>query len=117
MLALWRGEPEKELPKSRRKKKKDDDGADDKRAEVKVGQLHNMVTSSVDVQSVIDFSEMGEDDEFTWHQFHVEGWGAQDFEANAPVAMHNVTGRAVPLTCLLLYSQSMVNLIANPKIW
>ena len=30
--------------------------------------------------------------------------------------MHNTTGRAVPLTCLLLDSQSAVDLIANPRI-
>ena len=75
-----------------------------------------MFTSFVDVQSGLDFSELLEDDEFTWHQFHVEGWGARDFEGHAPAAMHNATGRAVPLTWILLDSQSMVDLIANPKI-
>ena len=63
MLALWRGAPEKELPKAcRRKIKKDDDGADDKCAEVKGGQggqLHTMFTPSVDIQSGIDFIELG----------------------------------------------------------
>ena len=68
------------------------------------------------VPSGTDFSEMGEDDELTWHQFHVKGWGAQYFEGHAPVAMHNATGRAVPLTWLLLDSQSTVDLIANPRM-
>ena len=57
-----------------------------------------MFTSLVDVQSGINFSEMGEDDEFTWHHFHVEVWRARYFEGHTPVAMHNTTGRAVPLT-------------------
>ena len=75
-----------------------------------------MFTSLVDVQSGIDFSDLGEDDEFTWHQLHVEGWVAQDFERNALVDMHNVTEWAVPLTWILLDSQSTVDLIANPKM-
>ena len=61
------------------KEKKYDGGANNKRAEVKEGQLHAMFTSLMDVQSGIYFSDLGEDDEFTWHQFHVEVWGAQDF--------------------------------------
>ena len=32
------------------------------------------------------------------------------------MAIHNATGRAVPLTWLLLGSQSTVDLIANPKM-
>ena len=56
---------------------KDDSGADDRRADgvidVKGGQLHTIFKSSVNVQSGIDFSEMVEEEEFTWHQFHVEG--------------------------------------------
>ena len=60
-----------------------------------------MFTSSVDIPSGTDFSELGEDKKFTWHQFHVKGWGAQDFEGHAPMAMHNATGRAVPLTWLV----------------
>ena len=75
-----------------------------------------MFTSLVDVPSGTDFSELGEDDEFTWHQFHVEVWGAQDFEGHAPVSMHNATRGAVPLTWILFDSQSMVDLIANPKM-
>ena len=73
------------MPKAFRRKrkkekgKKDDGGANNKRAEVKEGQLHAMCTSLVDVQSGIYFSELGEDDEFTWHKFHTEVWGAQDF--------------------------------------
>ena len=61
-----------------------------------------MFTSSVDVPSGIDFSDLEEDDEFTWHQFHVKGWGAQDFEGHARMAMYNATGRAVPFTLFLL---------------
>ena len=75
-----------------------------------------MFTSSVDVQSGIDFIEIWKDDEFTWYQFHVKGWGARDFEVHAPMAMHNATGQEVTLIWILLYSQSMVDLISNPKI-
>ena len=100
----------------KKKNKKGKGGANDKCAEVKGGQLHTMFTSLVDVQSGVDFSELGEDDEFTWHKFRIKGWGARDFEGNAPVAMHNTTRRAVPLTWILLDSQSMVDLIANQKI-
>ena len=75
-----------------------------------------MFTSLMDVQSGIYFSELGEDDKFTWHQFHVEGWGAQYFEGHAPVAMHNTTGRTLPLTCLLFYIQLTEDMIANPKM-
>ena len=32
------------------------------------------------------------------------------------MAMHNATGRAVPLTWILLYSQSTVDLIENKKM-
>ena len=99
-----------------KKKQKDDGGVDNKCAEVTGGQLHTMFTSSVDIPSGTDFIKMGEDDEFTWHQFHVKGWGAQKFEGHLPVAMHNTTGRAVPLTWLLLGSQSKVDLIANLKM-
>ena len=70
----------------------------------------------MDVLSRIDFSELVEDDEFTWHQFHAKVWGARDFERHAQMAMHNATGRSVPLTWILLGSQSMFDLIANPKI-
>ena len=69
------------------KNKNDDGGADNKRAEVKGGQLHTMFTSLVDVQSATDFSELGEDKEFTWHKFHVEVWGARYFEGHARVDM------------------------------
>ena len=75
-----------------------------------------MFTSSGDESSGTEFSELGEDDEFTWHQFHVEGWGAQDFEGHTPVAMHNSTEQAVPLTWLLLDSQLTVELIANTRM-
>ena len=72
-----------------------------------------MFMSLVDQISGKDFSEMREEYAFTWHQFHVEVWGAQDFEVHAPVTMHNNTGRSVPLTWLLLNSQSTVDLIKN----
>ena len=75
-----------------------------------------MFASSVDVQSGLDFSDLGENDEFTWHQFHFKVWGERDFEGHAPMAMYNATGWAVPLTWLLLGSQSTVDLIVNPKI-
>ena len=67
-------------------------------------------------ESGTDFSELGEDEEFTWYPFHAQGWGAQYFEGHAPVFMHNNTRRAVPLTWLLLDSQSTVDLIANSKM-
>ena len=63
-----------------------------------------------------DFSELGEGDEFTWHQFHAKGWGARNFVWHTTVVMHNETGRAVPLTWLFLDSQFTVDLIANPRI-
>ena len=75
-----------------------------------------MFTSSLHVQSRIDFSELGEDNEFTWHQFHAKGWGAGDFEGHTLIAMHNATGRAVPLTWLLLDSQLTIDLIANSNM-
>ena len=75
-----------------------------------------MFTSSVDHTYGTDFGQLGEDNKFTWHQFHFEVWGAQYLEGNAPVAMHNTTGRAVSLTCLLLNSQSKVELIVNEKM-
>ena len=72
-----------------------------------------MFTSWGDIPSGTDFSELGEDDDFTWHQLHIDGCRSRDFERDAPVAMHNATGQAVPLTWLLLNSQSTVDLIAN----
>ena len=33
-----------------------------------------------------------------------------------PLAINNATGRAVPLTCIFLDSQSTVDLIVNPKM-
>ena len=68
-------------------KKRYDGGADDKRAEVKGGQLHTRFTSSMDAPFGIDFIEMGEDDEFTWHQFHVKGWGVRGKCTLAPKNM------------------------------
>ena len=75
---MWKGSPKEELPKARQRKiknKKYDRGSNDKRTEVKGGQLHTIFTSLVGVQSGIDFSDLGEDDEFSWHPFHVKGWG------------------------------------------
>ena len=63
-----------------------------------------------------DFSELGEDDEFMWYEFHVKGWGARYFEGNTTVVMHNDIRRVVPLTWILLDSQSTVDLIANPRM-
>ena len=60
-------------------KKKDGEDVENKRVEVTGEQLHAMSTSSGDVPSGTDFSELGENDEFTWHQFHIKGWRAQDF--------------------------------------
>ena len=97
-------------------KKKDGEDVENKRVEVTGEQLHAMSTSSGDIPSGTDFSELGENDEFTWHQFHIKGWRAQDFEVNALVAMHNATGQAMPLTWLLLDSQSTVELIPNPRM-
>ena len=75
-----------------------------------------MFTSSGEEPLGTDFSELREDNKFTWHQFYVEGWRARDFEGHATVVMHNDTRRAVPLTWLLLDIQSTLDLISNPKI-
>ena len=75
-----------------------------------------MFTSSGDVPSGTEFSEMGEDNEFKLHQLYIKSWGAQDSEGHALVAMQNATGRAVSLTWLLLDSQSTVDLVANPRV-
>ena len=75
-----------------------------------------MFTSTVASTLGVDFSELGEGDEFTWHQFHAKDWGEQDFEGHGPVVLRNNTGCAVPLTWLLLDSQSSVDLIANNKM-
>ena len=69
--------------KEKGNKKKDGEDAKNKRAEVTEGQLYTMFTSPGDKPLGIDFSDLREDDEFTWHQFHVEGWGARDFEGHA----------------------------------
>ena len=58
------------------KKKNDGEDANNKRTEVTGGQLHTMFTSLGEEPLGTDFSELGEDSEFTWHQFHVDGWGA-----------------------------------------
>ena len=63
-----------------------------------------------------DFSELGEDNEFTWHQSHAKGWGARDFEGYTMVVMFDDTGRSVPLTWIILDSQSMVDLIVNSRM-
>ena len=97
-------------------KKKDGKDAKNKRAEVTRGQLHAMFTSLGDEPLGTDFSELGEDDELMWNQFHIEGWGARDFEGHTTVVMHNDIRRAVPLTWILLDSQSTVDLIANPRM-
>ena len=60
------------------------------------GQLHAMFMPSGEEPLGTDFSELGEDNEFTWHKFHVEGWGVQDFEGHATLVMHNNTGRGGP---------------------
>ena len=111
--STWRGTVQSALKK---KGKKDDGGVGNKCAEVTGGQLHTMFTSLMDVPSGTDFSELGEDNEFTWNQFYVKVWGARDFELHTPMAMQNATGLAVPLTFLLIDSQLLVDLIANPKM-
>ena len=103
--------------KDKENKKKDGENAENKRAEVTGCHLHAMFMSLGDKPVGTDFSELGEDNKFTWHQFHVNGWGAREFEGHAPVVMHNDTGRAVPLTWLLLDIQLTVDLIANPRIF
>ena len=80
------------------------------------GKLHSMFTSSVNVPSGKYFNELGKDEKFMWHQSHAKGWVARGFELHIPVAMHNATGQAVPLTWLLLDSQLMMDLIANPNV-
>ena len=75
-----------------------------------------MFTSPADHTLGTDFSDMGEGKKFTCHQFHVKGWGAQEFEGHAPVVMHNTTGCAVPLIWILLNSQLAVDLFAISKM-
>ena len=120
MLEIWGGTPQKKLSKVCQREREREDkkyeggkwcirrasnkGAKGK-TEVKGGQLRTMFTSSVDSTSGGDFSDLGEGENFTWHQFHVEGWVEQDFEGHAPVTMQNYTGRAVTLTWILLNSQ------------
>ena len=58
------------------KKRKDGEGLENKRVEVTGGQLHAMFTSSVDVLSGTNFSNLRGDNKFMWHQFRVKGWGA-----------------------------------------
>ena len=67
-----------------------------------------MFTYMVGSSSGVGFSELREGDYFKWHQFHVKDWGAQDFEGHGPVTLNNRTGRAVPITWILLGIQSMV---------
>ena len=100
----------------KKNKKKDGEDADNKCTEVTGGQLHAMFMSSGEEPLEKDFRELVEDDELTWHQFHFKGWGEQEFEGHATVVMHNNTGRAVPLTWILLDSQSTVELISNPRM-
>ena len=58
------------------KQEKDGEDSKNKRVEVMGGQRHAMFTSSGDETSGTDFSELGVDEKFAWHLFHVEGWGA-----------------------------------------
>ena len=83
---------------------------------MKGGQLNTIFTPSLDSTSGVYCREMGECNKFTWHQFHVEGWGAREFEGHAPGTIHNKTGRAVPLTWLLLDIQPTVGLIAKKNM-
>ena len=69
-----------------------DGGANNKRAKVKGGELHTMFTSLVYMQSWVDFSGLGEDNEFTLHKFHIKGGGAQDFEGHVPMEMYHSHG-------------------------
>ena len=57
------------------KKKKDGEDAENKRTEMTGGHLQKMFLSSGGEPLGTDFSEIGEDDKFTCHQFHVKGWG------------------------------------------
>ena len=110
--------------------KKSNDG----KADVKDGQLHTMFTSKSKYKLWSDFRDIGKGDEFSWYQFHTtsqnitnkectEGavWEARDFEGHVPVALHSSTGCTVPLTWILLDSQSTLDLINNKiilvKIW
>ena len=58
--------------KEKENNQKDEEGVKTKRVEVMGGQLHAIFTSSVDVPSGIELSDIGEDNEFTWHQFLVK---------------------------------------------
>ena len=80
------------------------------------GQVHVILTSSGDEPFGTEYSELVEEDKFTWNQFHVKGLGARDFEGHTTVVMHNDTGQAVALRWLLLDSQSTVELITNSRM-
>ena len=64
------------LTEEKEKKKKDGEDAENKHTKVTGVQLQTMFTSSGEELLGTDFSELGENDEFTCHQFHVKGWGA-----------------------------------------
>ena len=76
-----------------------------------------MLTSSGEEPLGKDFSELGENKEFTWHQFHVKDWGSRDFEGHTTVVMHNGTGLVLPLIWIRLDSQLMVDLMSNPRMF
>ena len=52
-------------------KKKDGEDAENKRTKVTGEQLHMMFTSLGEEPLGTDFSELGEDNEFTWHHFQL----------------------------------------------
>ena len=54
------------VPRKKKKKKYRED-VKNKRAEVTGGELHTMFTSSGEEPSGTELSELGEDDDFTWH--------------------------------------------------
>ena len=85
----------------------------DRKTKVKGRQLNKMFISLEDSTSGADFSKLGKWDYFNWHQIQAKEWGVQEFEGHTTVALHNSTGRILPLTWLLLNSQSTLDLIAN----
>ena len=72
-----------------------------------------MFTSTAGFISGEEFSNIGEGDEFMWHQFQNKDWGVQDFEGHGKVDLHNSTGQATTLIWLFLDSQLTVDLKAN----
>ena len=79
-------------------------------------KLHAMFTPTPSSNLGKKIIKIGDGDEFSWYQSHIEAWEDRELEEHLPVPMHNNTGWAVPTMCILLDSQSKMDLIAIPKM-